>query len=821
MNTSESTAFEKACIGRAMVVPHWLPGSSSLFWYKQTLPLNKWQFIFVDCEKRICRPAFDHEALASHLGEAVDAKKLPLGWLNVDPEGVWVRFQYKGKTWQLKDGKLAQWEGEFDMRDVEMGRDVTTPTPRTAKGKTDLQIANLTEEALSYYWINHDGNSDWRIGVIPARDSVRLGSPVGYRFRVESRSGKTIVLEINRKTGIANIEDTPDGLLLWWQQDPLTDAALETPAKVGLGDKPENQVFIRKHNLWSRKDGVERQVSYNGFEDDSFGSASASPDGRFAVATQTRSGSAYPMELKNSVPVEQFRPKIKKSANGPGGVHRRAGDHLPTDRPRLFDLAKRCEVPTDDSLFRNPYQVLLIGWSECGTKYRFIFNERGHKHLRLLEIGLDGDVRLLVDEASHTVVDYNQKLWYKFVPETKDILWMSERDGWNHLYRFSEDGSLQNQITKGEWVVRSVEYVDVKERKIWFKACGIIRGQDPYYLHLACVDFDGSNLRCITREDGTHVWKFGPGRRFIIDSWSRVDLVPKVSVIDAANPKQAMFLHHVEQSPDERETYSFPERFAAKGRDGKTDIYGVIVRPSNFDPTKTYPIMDVIYAHPFQCITPKPFKTFAVLRKATEPGYVAVIIDGMGTNWRSKAFRDVSYKNTIDAGLPDHIAWIQAAAKTRSWMDITRVGIQGASAGGHNAASAVLHHGSFYKAAVAEAAYHDPRLGTARWEEMYLGWPVDASYEENSNSTHAKKLTGALMLCTGEMDDVVDPASTMQFADALIKTDKDFDLVIVPDDTHYASSDWLAKKKARFFKRYLLDGEESPNAAPATNPSAR
>ncbi len=799
-----------------MVVPRWLPGSNCMFWYKQTLPSETWQFVFVDCEKQIRRPAFDHQKLASKIGaEAGEAGKLKLSWLNIDPEGAWVRFQFKDKTWHFsEDGSLEEWHGHFDTGEVEADRDITTPTPKNAKGKTDLLIANRTLEALEYFWINHNGKSDWRIGAIPPQDSVRLASPLGYRFRVVNRSGKTIALEIKKATGVVDIEDTPDGLVLRWEQNALADIDLESSKKQPT--KPEYQVFIRRHNIWRRKDGIEKQVSYCGFEDDSFTASNPTPDGRHAVAIQTRPGSQYLLELKNSVPEDQLRPKTQNSANGLNGGHCRAGDHIPTSRPRLFDLAGSHEIPVDDSLFRNPYNMRYIGWSECGQKYRFVFNERGHGLVRLLEIGLDGVVRLLVEEESATVVDYDQKLWYRILPESNDILWASERDGWNHLYRFSADGTLKNQITQGDWLVRSVEFVDTRQRKIWFKALGV-KGQDPYHPHLACVSFDGSALRFITEEDGAHLWQFGPDRRFIIDSWSRVDLLPQAGVIEAATGKQVVFLHKVDLGPLES-TYVFPERFVAKGRDNETDIYGVIIKPPNFDKNMKYPVIDIIYAHPFQFIVPKSFKNFGALRTMAEAGYVTIMVDGMGTNWRSKAFHDVSYKNIKDAGIPDHIAWIKAAAETRPWMNLERVGIHGSSAGGHSAASAVLHHGSFYKAAVAHAAYHDPRLGSARWEEMYMGWPVDASYAENANGTHARKLTAALMLCTGEMDDVVDPASTMQFADALIKADRDFDLVIVPGDTHYASSDWLAKKEARFFKRHLQDGEPSPNAALPAEP---
>ncbi len=229
------------------------------------------------------------------------------------------------------------------------------------------------------------------------------------------------------------------------------------------------------------------------------------------------------------------------------------------------------------------------------------------------------------------------------------------------MYRFSADGTLKNQITQGDWLVRSVEFVDTRERKIWFKAFGV-KGQDPYHTHLACVNFGGSALRFITEEDGSHLLRFGPDRRFIIDSRSRVDLLPRAGVIDATTGKQVVFLHKAELGPLES-TYIFPERFVAKGRDHETDIYGIIIKPPNFDKDMTYPVIDIIYAHPSQFIVPKNFKNLGALRAMPEAGYVIVMVDGMGTNWRSKAFHDVAYKN-MDAGIPDHIAWIKAAAET-------------------------------------------------------------------------------------------------------------------------------------------------------------
>lgn len=391
-----------------------------------------------------------------------------------------------------------------------------------------MTIVNLTAFTLGYYWIDHDGNADRRIDHVLAGGSFPFTSPIGHRFRFwEGSTGRNVVLELKQNRGSVNIEDRPEGLGISWEACTAWEPESGASDSARNGKKPKYETFIRRHNLSTRKDGTEAQVSFNGFEDDRYQYASVAPDGRHAVAMQTRSGSRFPLELRNSVSDDQLRPATLRHSTSNGRGWRRAGDHLDTSRPRLFDLHARREIPTDDSLFRNPYEIKRIGWSQCGQNFHFIFNERGHKHVRLREISLDGTVKVLVEDCSDTVADYNQKLWYKLMPAANEVFWASERDGWNHLDRFDLDnGSLKNQVTKGEWVVKSVEHIDAKEQKIWFTACGVISGQDPYFAHLACVNFDGSDLRVVTKEDVTHLWKFSPDRRFIIDSWSRVDLLP-------------------------------------------------------------------------------------------------------------------------------------------------------------------------------------------------------------------------------------------------------------------------------------------------------
>jgi dipeptidyl aminopeptidase/acylaminoacyl peptidase len=254
--------------------------------------------------------------------------------------------------------------------------------------------------------------------------------------------------------------------------------------------------------------------------------------------------------------------------------------------------------------------------------------------------------------------------------------------------------------------------------------------------------------------------------------------------------------------------WKVPERFVAKGRDGTTDIYGVIYRPTNHDPAKKYPVIESIYAGPHGAHVPKRFSSFHWTQSLTELGFIVVQIDGMGTNWRSKAFHDVCWKNLADAGFPDRILWMKAAAGKDPSMDVSRVGIYGGSAGGQNALGALLFHPEFYKAAAADCGCHDNRMDKIWWNEAWMGWPIGPHYAEQSNVTNAHKLQGKLLLTVGELDHNVDPSSTMQVVNALIRADKDFELIVFPGADHGAGGSPYGDRRRRdFFVRNLLGVE--------------
>ncbi len=247
-----------------------------------------------------------------------------------------------------------------------------------------------------------------------------------------------------------------------------------------------------------------------------------------------------------------------------------------------------------------------------------------------------------------------------------------------------------------------------------------------------------------------------------------------------------------------------PERFVAPGRDGQTEIYGIIVRPTNFDPSRKYPVIEYIYAGPHAAFVPKTFDRHTGLLRFAELGFIVVQIDGMGTSYRSKAFHDVCWKNLGDSGFADRMAWLRAAAEKHPELDLSRVGIYGGSAGGQSALRALLAHPDFYHVGCADCGCHDNRMDKVWWNELWMGWPVGPHYEEQSNVTNAHQLQGKLLLMVGELDHNVDPASTMQVVNALIKADKDFDLIVFPGADHGAgSSPYGIRRQMDFFVRHL------------------
>jgi dipeptidyl aminopeptidase/acylaminoacyl peptidase len=557
-------------------------------------------------------------------------------------------------------------------------------------------------------------------------------------------------------------------------------------------------------------------LSYDGSEGDSYqlGSIQWSPDSKKLVAYRRRPGYRRVVYFVLSSPSDQLQPKLDSM------YYRKPGDVLDTNRPVLFDVVAGRQTIIDNALFPNAYQISSAEWRSDSRAFTFEYNQRGHQVYRIIEVPAEtGKPRVVISEEVPTFFNYRPILpnatdagkKFRFdIAEGREIIWMSERDGWNHLYLYNGvTGRVKNQITKGKWVVRAVDSVDVTNRQIWFQASGMHTGQDPYFVHHYRINFDGTGLVAYTEADGNHTVVWSPDRQYYLDRYSRVDLPAVLELRRGSDRRVLAQVEAGDMSAQLAAAWRPPEVFVAKGRDGVTDIWGVIVRPTNFDSTKKWAVIENIYAGPQGSFVPKNWNPVTGMQALAELGFVVVQIDGMGTSNRSKAFHDVAWKNLGDAGFPDRILWHKAVAAKYPWYDLTRVGITGGSAGGQNATGGVLFHGDFYKVAVSRAGCHDNRMDKIWWNEHWMGWPLAPHYEASSNVVHAGRLTGRLLLAVGEHDTNVDPSSTMQLVNALIGAGKYFDLYVQPGGGHGVGGQ-LGRRRDDFFVKWLL-GVEPPD----------
>ena len=489
------------------------------------------------------------------------------------------------------------------------------------------------------------------------------------------------------------------------------------------------------------------------------------------------------------------------------------------EQPVVFNLElKKQFVPARDE-FPNAYAQSPLAWRRDSRGVSFEYNQRGHQAFKVIEIdATTGVARTVAGDTAKTFFSYYGKKYRFDVNDGREVVWMSERDGWNHLYLYdAATGAVKNQITKGPWVVRGVDRVDEERRQVYFTASGMHAGKDPYLIHYFRVNLDGTGLTPLTTEDGNHSVVFSRDYSHYVDTWSRVDAPPVVAMKRTNDQKTVMELERADVTALLKTGWRMPEVFTSTARDGKTDIWGIIIRPTNFDPNRRYPVIEYIYAGPHSSFVPKAFSTHTSLQAQAELGFIVVQIDGMGTSNRSKAFHDVAWKNIKDAGFPDRILWHRAVAAKYSYYDITRVGIYGHSAGGQNAMGALLFHPDFYKVAVSSCGCHDNRMDKISWNEQWMGWPVGPEYGASSNVDNAHLLKGRLLLSVGELDTNVDPASTLQVAAALIRANKDFDFIVLPGQGHSAGGAYGERKRFDFFVRHLRNvtppawNESDPN----------
>jgi dipeptidyl aminopeptidase/acylaminoacyl peptidase len=564
--------------------------------------------------------------------------------------------------------------------------------------------------------------------------------------------------------------------------------------------------YIKDYNVYIKPaaGGDAIQFTSDGTKDKPYGQLVWSPDSKYAIG--------YKIDPREQKEVYYILTSLPNTMRGQLRSQRYAqpGDEFTSYEMYVFSLTskKAVKVNTDKYDFLgSPY----IRWRKESRYFTYEKADRGHQRFRIIEVDSEtGNTRNIVDEQTNTFI-YEQRIFTHYLPETNEIIWSSEKDGYRHLYLVDAiNGTVKNAITSGSWVVREIDSIDEKKREVWFRGSGMQAGEDPYNIHYYRIGFDGKKLVSLTPAPGNHNVSFSPDRKYYTDTYSSPNVAPVTNLLRTADNKQVMELEIADISAYLALGVKLPEVFVAKARDGVTDIWGVVCRPRNFDPNKRYPVIENIYAGPQDAFVPKNFMTHGEMQSMAELGFIVIQCDGMGTANRSKAFHDVCWKNLADAGLPDRILWIKALAAKYPYVDDTRVGVYGTSAGGQNSTGALLFHPEFYKAAVSACGCHDNRVDKQWWNEQWMGFPIAKHYDEQSNITNAAKLQGKLLLIVGEADTNVPPESTYRLADALIKSNKMFDLLTVPGMGHSDGGPYGRKKKRDFFVKSLL-GVDPPD----------
>jgi dipeptidyl-peptidase 4 len=598
----------------------------------------------------------------------------------------------------------------------------------------------------------------------------------------------------------------------------------------------KSTAFIREWNLWVRDTatGKETQLTTDGVKDFGYATDNAgwihsdnpillwSPDSK-KIATfqqdQRGVGEMYLVETKVGHPkLEAWKYPLP-------------GDEVVTTIQRVvIDLdgpkVIRLQLPPDqhrstlcDDLECRGGEWVDVEWSPDAKHLAFVSTSRDHKREQLrVADAATGVVRDVLEETATTQFESGQgRVNWHYLPASNEIIWCSERDGWSHLYLYDLAGKLKNQITSGEWTVTQVLRVDEKNRLIYFLADGREKG-NPYFSHLYRIGFDGKNLSPLAPEDGNHEIVMSPSGRFFVDTYSKPD-VPAVTVVRDESGKLVSTVEREDVSRLMASGWKPPVPIVVKARDGVTDLYGLMFEPTTLDHNRKYPIVNNIYPGP-QGGSVGGWSFSAArgdCQALAELGFVVVQIEGMGNPLRSKKFHDFYYGDMGDNTLSDQVAGMKELAAKYPWIDIDRAGIWGHSGGGYATADAMFRYPDFFKVGISESGNHDNREYEDDWGERYQGLLVKkadgtSNYDDQANQTLARNLKGHLLLAHGTMDDNVPPYNTLLVVDALIKANKDFDLLLLPNQHHGygAESYYMTRRRWDYFVRYLL-GVEPPH----------
>jgi dipeptidyl aminopeptidase/acylaminoacyl peptidase len=594
--------------------------------------------------------------------------------------------------------------------------------------------------------------------------------------------------------------------------------------------------FIRDNNLWVRDvaSGRETQLTRDGVPDFGYATDNAgwihsdrpmlewSPDSRKIATFQQDQRRVGRMFLVNTTDGHPALESWAYPLAGDSEVITIQRVIIDVDARRVVRLKMAPDLHRsslcDDVSCAGGHGWDDVQWDEDSTHLAFVSTSRDHKQewLRVADAAT-GDVREVMTEKVATYFESgNDKTEnWRYLPRSNEVLWFSERDNWGQMYLYDlTTGELKNQITHGDGNVTQMLYVDQAGREIYFLAVGKQAGRDPYFSALYRVNFDGTDLKLLTPEDADHEVTMAPDGRAFVDVAS-TPTSPQTTVVRDNDGRLLLDVARQDTAKLRAAGWEPLTPIRVKARDGKTDLYGFLFKPTHFDPAKRYPIIDHVYPGPQtgSCGSRSFSAAHRDMQSLAELGFIVVCIDGMGTPNRSKTFHDALFGDLADNTIPDQVAGIKELAAKYPWIDVDRVGIYGHSGGGAAAAAAMFHFPDFFKVGFSESGNHDNRVYEDDWAEKWVGLlkkSADGStnYDSQANQNFAKNLKGHLLLVHGTMDDNVPPNNTLLVVDALIKANKDFDLLMIPNAHHEygAATPYVTRRRWDYFVRYLAGG---------------
>ncbi len=593
-----------------------------------------------------------------------------------------------------------------------------------------------------------------------------------------------------------------------------------------------NAVFIRDHNLWVRDLGTgdESALTTDGVEDFGYGTNNAgwtrsdrpilkwSPDSRKIATFRHDARGVGMMYLVNTQvghpQLDAWRYPLPEDSV----IFRISRVVLNLDRP-AEDQIVSLAMPPDQHRSTCSDHIACGGsfgdveWSLDSERIVFVSSARDHKTatVRIANTST-GAVTVLFEEVEETFYESNG---WDFLSSSNEILWFSQRDDWGHLYLYDAGtGALKRQVTQGDWNVLRIMEIDEGARTVTFIGNEREPG-DPYFQYLYRTGLDGGDVELLTPDSANHTVSLSPDGKYLVDTYS-TPVIPPVTVLrDREDGSRILAIEEADISRLQASGWQPPMPFSVKARDGETDLYGLLFRPMNFDPGRSYPIVNYLYPGPQSgSVGSRSFRaSHRDLQAIAELGFVVVELDAMGTPGRSKTFHEAYYGNMGDNGLPDQIAGIRQLADRYPWMDIDKVGIYGHSGGGFAAAAAVMRYPDFYDVAVSQAGNHDQRNYEDDWGEKWQGLLVEypdgtTNYDNQANQLLAENLKGKLLIAHGTLDSNVPPSNTMLVVNALIAANKDFDLILMPNRSHgFGNEPYMMRRRWDYFVRHLLDAE--------------